>query len=62
MEKMGQGKFIVFMDESNCNLFLRRREGRSRKGTRCTVKTPTSKGKNVHMIGAISKQGLVYFE
>ena len=57
-----QGKFIVFVDETNCNLFLPRREGRSRKGTRSTVRTPTSKGKNVHIIEAISQQGFVYFE
>ena len=23
MDKEGQGKFIIFIDESNCNLFLR---------------------------------------
>lgn len=62
MDKMGQGKFIIFIDESNCNLFLRRTQGRSRKGTRCSVKIPTSRGKNVHIIGGISQQGLVYLE
>ena len=62
MEESGNGKTIVYIDETNCNLFLRRSFGRSRKGTRCTVKAPTSKGKNVHVIGGISQTGLLYFE
>jgi transposase len=62
MEESGNGKTIVYIDETNCNLFLRRSFGRSRKGTRCTVKLPTSKGKNVHVIGGISQTGLLYFE
>ena len=62
MDKMGQGKFIIFINESNCNLFLGRTQGRSRKGTRCSVKSPTSKGKNVHIIVGISQQGLVHWE
>ena len=62
MDKMGQGKFIIFIDESNCNLFLRRTQGSSRKGTRCSVKSPTSKGKNIHIIAGISQQGLVHWE
>ena len=62
MDKMGQGKFIIFIDESNCNLFLRRTQGRSWKGTRCSVKSPTSKGKNTHIIAGISQQGLVHWE
>lgn len=62
MEAQGQGKTIIYMDESNVNLFLRRACGRSRKGTRCCVKAPTSKGQNVHIIGAISQTGLVYWE
>ena len=39
MDKMGKRKFIIFMDESNCNLFLHRSQDRSRQGTFCTVKT-----------------------
>lgn len=62
MDKMGQGKFVIFIDETNCNLFLRRSEGRSRKGTRCSVKCSSSKGKNIHIIAGISQQGLVYLE
>ena len=62
MEESGNCKTIVYIDETNCNLFLRRSFGRSRKGTRCTVKAPTSKGKNVHAIGGIPQTGLLYFE
>ena len=50
------------MDETNCNLFLRRSQGRSRRGTRCSVKAATSRGPNIHVIGAISQTGLVYWE
>ena len=62
MGEMGNNKMVIFIDETNVNLFLRRSQGRSRKGTRCSLKSPTSKGKNVHVIGGISQRGLVYWE
>ena len=62
MDKMGQSKFILLIYESNWNLFLLRTQGRSRKGTHCSVKSPTSKGKNIHIIAGISQQGLVHWE
>lgn len=62
MSAIGQGKRIIYIDESNCNLFLRRSEGRSKRGTRCSVKVATSRGSNVHIIGAISQTGLVFWE
>ena len=62
MAEIGNGKRLIYIDESNCNLFLRRTQGRSRKGTRCSVKAATSKGKNVHVIAGISQTGLVYWE
>ena len=43
-------KHVIYIDETNINLFLRRGAGRSRKGTRCSVKTPTARGKNVHIV------------
>ena len=58
----GNGKKIIYMDETNVNLFLRRKHGRNKKGTRCSVKSPTSRGKNIHIIGAISQTGLLYWE
>ena len=62
METLGRGKDLIYMDESNVNLFLRRTCGRSRKGARCSVKAPPSQGQNVHIIGAINQTGLVYWE
>ena len=62
LDFIGAGKFIVYIDESNFNLFLRRTQGRSRKGTRCSVKAPTARGKNIHVIGGICPTGLVYWE
>ena len=51
--------FIVYIDETNINLFLRRNFGRSFKGTRCSTLVPTSTVKNIRIIGAISKERLV---
>ena len=62
MAAVGHGKVMIYVDETNINLFLRRSCGRSKKGTRCLVKTPTSKGKNLHIIGAITQTGLVFWE
>ncbi len=62
LEKTGCGKTVVYIDETNCNLFLRRNFGRSRKGTRCSVKLPTSKGKNIHIIGGITQTGIQHWE
>ena len=62
MEATGDGKYIIYIDECNVNLFLRRFAGRSKKGSRCSIKLPTCRGKNVHVIGAISQRGLVYLE
>lgn len=62
MAAIGQGKKVIYIDECNANLFLRRSNGRSRKGTRCSIKTPTSKGRNIHIVGGISQTGLVYWE
>ena len=58
----GEGKTLIFIDESNVNLFLRRSIGRARKGERCVVRRPNTKGPNVHMIAAISQQRLHRFE
>ena len=62
MECTGNGKTVVYIDDTNCNLFLRRSEGRSRRGTRCSVKAATSKGPNVHIIGAVTQTGLIYWQ
>ena len=62
MAAVGHGKLVIYVDETNVNLFLRRSCGWSKKGAGCLVKTPASRGKNLHFIGAISQTGLVYWE
>ena len=48
------GKTIIWLDETNLNLFCRRTQGRSLSGQRCNIVQPNSKGPNIHVIGAIS--------
>jgi len=62
MHLMGEIKHIIYADEANVNLFLRRSFGRAPRGQRATVKMPSSRGANVHMIGAISQLGLEKFK
>lgn len=49
----------VFVDEAGFNRSMNRGYGWSRKGTRCNVRTPTSKGENISIIGAISAVGIL---
>ena len=62
IEATAEGKTIIYMDESNCGPFLRRFQGRSRRGTRCSVKAATSRGPNVHIIGAFSQIDILHWE
>ena len=62
MTMSGEGKFIVYIDESNVNLYIRRNFGRSKKGLRSVAKLPNSKGPNIHMIAGISQQKLHHFK
>ena len=59
---ISEGKHIVYVDESNVNLFLRRSRARSKKGTRALGLLPASKGSNVHLIAGISLLGLHHFQ
>ena len=59
---MGEEKHIVFVDESNVNLFVRRTQGRARKGKRALIALPASKGPNLHMVAGVSLRGLHHFE
>lgn len=61
MDHQGELKHILYVDEANVNLFLRRSFGRARRGQRATVKMPASRGANIHMIAAISQTGLEKF-
>lgn len=57
-----QGKQIVWLDETNFNLFCRRSKGRALAGSRAIQKLPAARGPNVHLIGAISAAGVVMME
>ena len=59
MENIGLRKTDT-LDETNSNLFLRRKYGGSKKGTRCSARCPISKGKNMHVICVISQIKLIY--
>ena len=61
-EAVGNGKTLLSMDETNANLFLRRSQGQSKRGTPCSVKAAASKGPKIHVIGAITRTGIVYWE
>ena len=57
-----ENSHIVYMDETNLNLFTTRAYARAPVGRRAVSKVPNSKGPNVHIIGAISQNGLEYWE
>ena len=59
LQDKAQNRTIVWIDESNVNLFCQRNEGRSKIGSRCTVIDANGRGPNVHMIGAITSTSLV---
>lgn len=54
-----QGRQIVWMDETNFNLFCRRTVGRAKIGDRAKMTLPASRGPNIHVIGAISLTGVL---
>lgn len=56
-----EGRTPIWVDETNFNLYCKRKEGRSRIGTRASVILPASKGANLHCIGAMSSSQLVLF-
>ena len=55
------GRTMIWIDESNFNLFCRRNEGRSKIGTRAAIVLPSCKGANLHCIGAMSDSRIVHF-
>ena len=57
---MRDGKTIIWMDETNLNLFCRRSQGRARVGEREVMALPTSKGPNIHVICALSAYQMIY--
>ena len=53
---------IVYIDETNFNMFISRSQAWSATGQRVNVTRPSSRGKNIHLIGAIGTNGFTYFE
>ena len=51
---MQENKTIIWMDETNVNLYYRRTQGRAPAGQRAAVALPGSKAPNVHVIGVIT--------
>ncbi|KAG3230559.1 hypothetical protein PI124_g24344 [Phytophthora idaei] len=55
-----EGDFIVYFDETNCNIHCTRTRGRARKGKRAILRLPPSKGSNLQIQCAVnSTMGLV---
>ena len=52
------GKQILWMDKTNFNLFIRRKTGNSRVGTRAVVMLPAARGPNVHLMSAMTSSQL----
>jgi hypothetical protein len=61
-EFIRQGRQVVWLDETNFNLFVRMKSGRSKLGTRAVASLPAARGPNVHMIGAITANTIVKME
>ncbi|KAE9352670.1 hypothetical protein PF008_g5360 [Phytophthora fragariae] len=61
-EYQAAGKVILYIDETNFNLWSTRTRGRSLKGKRAVKKVFAGGGQNMHVIACISQHGLVYFE
>jgi len=62
MDYVALGKTLIYVDETNYNLFCRRTMGRSLRGKRAVVKMPNCKGPNLHIIGGMSTAGDIYWE
>ena len=56
------GSNLVWVDESNFNLYCRRKERRSKIGCRATVIQTASEGANLHGIVAMTSSRLVKFD
>ncbi|XP_036324932.1 uncharacterized protein LOC118738120 [Rhagoletis pomonella] len=57
-----QGKQIVWIDETNFNLFCRLSRGRSKVGRRAIQALPAARGPNVHVIGAITASSILLMD
>ena len=62
LEIGANGRIHIWIDECNFNLYCRRKKGRSEIGHRAHIIVPTSKGNNLHCIGAMSSTQIISFE
>ena len=53
---MAAGKCLIWMDETNFNLFCTRTIGRAERGKRANMKVANSRGANIHLIGAMTTE------
>ncbi|KAG2764559.1 hypothetical protein Pcac1_g23749 [Phytophthora cactorum] len=56
------GKVILYMDNTNFNLWSSRTRGRSLRGRRAVKKVFAGGGQNMHVIACISENGFVHYE
>lgn len=55
------GAHFVWLDEFGCNLSLRRRKGRSLKGSPATIEGPLARGNNLTVCAAIDNSGFLHY-
>lgn len=60
-QNRSSGRTMIWIDETNFNLFCRRNEGRSKIGSRASVVLPSCKGANLHCIGAMTDSRIIHF-
>jgi transposase len=53
---------VIWVDETGFNLHLRRRCGRSTRGTRATAVVPSARGRNISVVAAMSETGLLHHQ
>ena len=60
-ESRSNGRTLIWIDETNFNLYCKLSQGRSKIGTKAAVVLPCSKGANLHCIGAMSDSKMLLF-
>ena len=62
LEYYRESMSICWIDETNFNLFCTHTMGRSMKGTRAGISITNCRGRNLHLIGAMTEMSIVYYE
>ena len=60
-EHLPRGRTFIFINETNFNLYCKRKQGRSKIATRASIVLPWSIAANLHCIRAMSSTKLVLF-